>query len=120
MKTIIAGSRTATRQNVLDAISACAWSNSITTVITGKAQGADAYGEEWARSKGIQVLEFHADWAKYGKRAGPIRNVAMANAAQALIAVWDGESRGTANMIEEARNRGLKVFVFRIDAKEDE
>lgn len=38
----------------------------------------------------------------------------MADYADALIAIWDGESRGTANMIEEAEKRGLKVFVYRV------
>ena len=58
---------------------------------------------------------FPADWDKYGKRAGYLRNVQMAEYADALLAFWDGESRGTKNMIDEALSRGLKVGVKRYD-----
>lgn len=83
----------------------------ITEVVCGMAPGADACGKLWAESRGIPVKEFKADWATFGKVAGPVRNRAMAQYADALIAFWDGKSRGTKNMIEEARARGLKVFV---------
>jgi hypothetical protein len=49
---------------------------------------------------------------KYGKSAGPIRNRAMAEYAGALIAIWDGSSRGTLNMIETAKKLELKVFIY--------
>ena len=41
-----------------------------------------------------------------------IRNQVMADHADALIAVWDGASKGTADMIDRAKKRGLKVFVY--------
>lgn len=61
--------------------------------------------------------QFHADWAKFGKRAGPIRNAEMAAyAAEAngvLIAIKDPlDCRGTTSMIEEAEKVGIKTYVY--------
>jgi hypothetical protein len=85
----------------------------ITEIVSGGATGADALGERYAKEHGIKLRRMPADWAKHGKAAGPIRNREMAQVADALIAFWDGESRGTKNMIEEAEKRGLRVKVFR-------
>jgi hypothetical protein len=49
------------------------------------------------------------------KRAGPLRNFEMAKNRDGLIAVWDGQSRGTGNMIENASKLGLQVFILRND-----
>jgi hypothetical protein len=57
---------------------------------------------------------FPADWDRFGRSAGPKRNKQMAEYGDALIAVWDGESRGTKTMIEFARERGLQVYIHRI------
>lgn len=80
-------------------------------IVSGKARGADKLGEQFAEQYGIQVKEFPADWKRYGNAAGPIRNREMANYADALIAFWDGRSTGTRNMIETARELGLKVRI---------
>ena len=80
-------------------------------IVSGGARGADALGERYAKDRGYKLRVFPADWNKYGKRAGYLRNVQMAEYADALIAFWDGKSRGTANMIAEARALGLLVGV---------
>ena len=82
-------------------------------VICGMARGADLLGERYALDRGFQVQRFPADWDKYGKRAGYIRNEEMAKNADALVAFWDGESHGTKHMIELANRYGLKVRVKR-------
>lgn len=82
-------------------------------IISGTARGADSLGERYAAEKGYEVRRFPADWEKYGKSAGYRRNERMAEYADALVAFWDGESRGTANMISLAEKRGLKVRVKR-------
>lgn len=111
MKTIIAGSRSiADPETVAAAVEASGFE--IAEVVSGCCRGVDRLGERWARRHGIPIQRFPADWQKHGKAAGPIRNRSMADYADALIAIWDGESRGTANMIEEAEKRGLKVFVY--------
>lgn len=82
-------------------------------VVSGKARGADTLGEVYAKEKGLLVKEFPADWKRLGKKAGYIRNAQMADYADAVIAFWDGESRGTKHMIEIAREAGLNVKVVR-------
>lgn len=77
-------------------------------VFSGGCRGADACGESWARGLNIPVRRFPAEWKKHGKAAGPIRNRAMAQSADALVAFPGG--RGTADMVEQARTYGLKIF----------
>lgn len=75
--------------------------------------GADGLGEWYADKNGYDVKHFPADWKRYGKSAGIIRNGQMAEYADALIAFWDGKSTVTANMIERMRNKSLPVRVFK-------
>ena len=114
MKTIIAGSRTLTDSHqVVEAIRSSGFT--ITEVVSGGCPtGADHYGELWAALNAVPLRRFPADWNTHGKAAGPIRNAQMAGYADALIAVWDGKSRGTKNMIELARKNGLKVYVHNV------
>jgi hypothetical protein len=118
MRTIIAGSRSVTDYEVLmSAMMATAeegWE--ITQVISGGAAGADKLGEEFARICELPLRVFPADWKSHGKAAGVIRNIEMAQNADALVALWDGQSKGTAHMIRIAKERGLKVYVHRVDA----
>lgn len=113
MKTIIAGSRTITDYAKVCSIIEEAKIDGIviTEVVSGTAKGIDQLGERWAFFNNIPVKKFPADWDKYGRVAGIMRNQQMAEYAEALIAIWDGSSNGTRNMIQEARNRNLKVFV---------
>lgn len=115
MKVIIAGGRTITDYSLV--LSALAESQFIPTeIVSGMAPGVDTLAIQYAQENNLTLKEFHANWKEFGKSAGPRRNRQMADYADALIAIWDGESRGTKNMIEEATKRGLRVFVKRIDA----
>ena len=89
-----------------------------TEVVSGGCRGVDQAGEQWAKSRGIPIVRFLPDWDRNGRAAGPIRNVEMAKHADALVAVRrsNGASRGTDNMIYEARKRGLHTFVHLVDA----
>ena len=110
MRTIIAGSRTCNDIRELDlALGHCGWGP--TVVLDGEARGADALGEAWGTLAGVAVEPFPADWERYGKSAGYHRNEEMAARAEALVALWDGKSRGTKNMIDVARRKGLRVFI---------
>jgi len=62
------------------------------TIISGCARGADALGMLYAKLRKLPVERFPADWQKYGKQAGYLRNIEMANRADALVAFWDGRS----------------------------
>lgn len=112
---IIAGSReNITYDDVLEAIEKCPWSSEITEVVSGKARGVDTMGEQWAKENNIPIKEFPADWKNLGRKAGTLRNCQMGDYADALIAVWDGESRGTLHMTNYAKEKGLKVFVYNL------
>lgn len=111
MKVIIAGSRDITDMElVVEAVKQSGFE--ITEVVTGMARGVDTLAEEYGYQERLNIQRFYADWNVYGKMAGKIRNMAMANYAEALIAVWDGKSTGTRHMIEKALEKGMKVYVF--------
>ena len=111
MKTIIAGSRSITDPAVLrDALVKIDYT--ITEVISGGCpQGADALGEAWAQENNIPLIIYKANWDKYGRSAGMIRNELMASVADACICLWDGVSKGTAHMAEIAEETGIPVLV---------
>lgn len=83
-------------------------------VVSGAARGADQLGERYASEKGLGVNRMPADWDTHGRRAGYVRNEQMAEVADALVAFWDGESRGTKHMIDIATAKGMMVRVVRV------
>jgi hypothetical protein len=110
MKVIIAGSRSITDSlKVLAAVNQFPYD--ITQVVSGGAAGVDRLGEELAELIEIPVMRFPADWKKHGKSAGILRNEEMGRYADALIAIWDGSSRGTSHMISFMKKLGKPVFV---------
>lgn len=124
MKTVIAGSRTLCKDadsRMQDFISmdvalerAKAGGIDISEVVCGMAAGVDLAGKAWAEAFGIGVIECPADWDQYGKAAGHIRNKYMASIADAVIVIWDGESRGSKNMLENARKRKLPTLDHKV------
>lgn len=88
-----------------------------TTMINGTAYGVDSYCLEWARAVQHPVVEMPAEWDKYGKSAGFKRNLEMLDVGHAVLAFWDGQSRGTRHTIDNALNRGMPVHVFVWGAK---
>jgi hypothetical protein len=143
MRLIIAGSRTmeptsiqvmyTIRRHRISMLRDAGATDSVYLVLCGCADGVDRSGFTWARMNGIEVEFFPAwpsqqQWARkvalpgekihqiplaHGKSSGMIRNVAMAEFADALLVFWDGKSPGTAGMIKVAERGGLKVFVER-------
>lgn len=83
-------------------------------IVTGGCRGVDHSAKAWAMHHRIPHREFPADWNTHGKAAGPIRNKQMAEYADKLVALWDGESRGTLNMIQTMTREGKPVFVWPI------
>lgn len=82
-------------------------------VVSGGARGIDQLGEEFAYSRGIQVKKFEPDYKMYPSRVAPImRNKEMAKYGDSLLIIWDGESKGSANMKEEMLK--LKKPVYEI------
>jgi len=78
-------------------------------IVSGTARGADSLGERYASERGLQCTRFPADWDNLGRSAGPVRNIQMAEYADALIAFPIGKSVGTRHMISAARKRGLRI-----------
>jgi len=131
MMTIIAGSRSATKEQVFQAIEESGWAERITQVISGHAaKGGDYWGEQWAKVWGVPILTLEADWynlypdpdygipvsihqrfgAKYDNAAGVRRNERMVRIAEALIYVRIDNSRGTSDVLQRASARHLLIF----------
>lgn len=111
MKVIIAGSRSV---NSYEAVKKAVKDSGfpISEVISGTAMGIDQLGEAWALGHKISVKKFPADWNKYGRSAGFKRNEQMVEYADALIAVWDGRSKGTLHTIRLAEKAKIPLFVL--------
>lgn len=126
MRVIIAGSRSLKRschtlvaKAVLKAVTG--YGIDIDEVVCGECYSIDEAGKVWAKSMGVPVKSFPANWDKYGKRAGFIRNGDMAKYASeqndgALLGLWDGISPGSRHMIEAALQYGLSVIVWIISS----
>jgi hypothetical protein len=82
----------------------------ISLIISGGAVGVDRLGEIYAQLNDIPTLIMNANWKMDGRAAGYMRNNKMAEQADALIAIWNGHSSGTAHMIRIAKAKGLKVY----------
>lgn len=83
-------------------------------IFNGGAGGADEAAREWALSHEIGSRVFPADWATHGRAAGPIRNQQMLDEGQPdlVVALWDGSSRGTEDMIRRAVKAGVPVEII--------
>jgi predicted Rossmann-fold nucleotide-binding protein len=106
MKCIIAGGRD---YHLTDADRAFLDQLGVTEVVCGGAPGADTGGAEWARTRGLPVRYFPADWNTYGRAAGPIRNRQMAEYCREAVVLFPG-GRGTASMRGIALELGLRVI----------
>lgn len=88
----------------------------IKEIVSGNCEfSPDKWGEKWSKQYlGKEATLFPADWDKHGRSAGPIRNAQMAEYADMLLCFFDGKSRGTKNMIDQALKKGLDVHVYNI------
>lgn len=86
-------------------------------IVCGMAKGADELGYIYAKEKGLAVIEMPAKWKRpdgsTDRGAGHKRNAAMAGVSNALLAFWDGKSKGTEGMIKVAKRVGLQIRVVR-------
>jgi hypothetical protein len=117
MKLIIAGSRelNVRHDELFEILSDLGIVYKVTEIVCGCARGIDSDGREFAKRYKIKVKEFPADWTKYGSLAGHRRNLEMAVYGDALLLIWDGSSRGSANM--KARMQGLKKPIYEVVRK---
>ncbi len=78
-------------------------------VVTGGAEGIDTHAADWAKERGIERVIVKADWDRYGKSAGPIRNARMIRWRPHMVLAFPG-STGTQNMVEQARKAHIPVY----------
>lgn len=83
-------------------------------IIHGAARGADQQADIAARRLNLTRHPCPAEWDKHGKSAGPIRNRKMGDVAHGLLVFWDGESKGTADMIKYMRllNKDVRIINY--------
>lgn len=119
-KVVVAGSRTFTDYQLLrDKLDFYLQNLKDPIILHGGAEGADRLAARYAEWHWWTQWVFHPDYSKGPKFAPILRNTEMAVAGAqgpgkgALIAFWDGFSRGTAHMIETAREHGLIVKIVR-------
>lgn len=113
-RVIVAGSRTFTDYELMkEKLDLVLKNIEDITIVSGTARGADTLGERYAAERGYSVLRFPADWDRYGRRAGYLRNVQMSENAEALVAFMPhGGSRGTQMMIDIANQKDMPTRVF--------
>ena len=103
MKVIIAGGRDFNNYELLKEFCDNILNDNDHEIVSGNAKGADKLGERYSTERNLKLTLFPADWNKYNKAAGMIRNIEMAEYGDMLIAFWDQKSRGTKNMMEGLR-----------------
>jgi len=111
---LIAGSRTFNDYELLKSkVEDSVELEEVTLVISGGANGADLLAEKFALEHDLEFRCYPADWDKYGKRAGFIRNSEMVSLSDIVLLFWDGKSKGTESTLQLARNRAKPLRIFR-------
>ncbi len=114
MKIAIVGSRSFTDYALLVAEVErleASLSTKITGIVSGGAKGIDTLAEAYAREHSIPMQIIRPDYATYGRRAPLVRNKEIVKAADVVLAIWDGQSPGTAHALKMARELGIKTIV---------
>lgn len=82
-----------------------------THIVTGDARGVDNAALVTAYNRGMNVTCYPAAWAEHGKKAGMLRNSTIVEAADKVVAFWDGKSRGTRDSLIKAHAQDKILFV---------
>ena len=117
MRLGIIGSRTLNQNNVKEVIAQVISKSKtpINEIVTGGANGVDAIAEFFAKENKIKCTVFLPQYEIYGKRAPLIRNNIILENSDAILAIWDGESKGTLYTINRSKKLGLKVMIVNLD-----
>lgn len=105
MKLLVCGSRSIENDHwvfnkIDDYILELEFNRKDVTIIEGAARGVDLSAKRWAQTHGLEILEYPAEWDKYGRSAGYIRNDIMVRECDYCLILWDGESKGTRHDID--------------------
>lgn len=113
MKLLVCGGRDySDRVKVFSLLESIHAKRNITVLIEGGAGGADSLARAWARNAGVICATVNAVWDKRGRGAGPQRNTAMLSLNPDGVLAFPG-GRGTANMVQQAKDAGVKVVEVR-------
>ena len=116
---VISGSREFTEfhafANKLDDILKIHRTKNHIRLFEGGARGIDKLAYQYAIMRGIKKERFEADWDKYKKRAGILRNIEMIDAGDMVVAFWNGVSKGTKHAIDYAIKKRKRCIVIRVD-----
>jgi hypothetical protein len=88
----------------------CAAVGGFSRVVHGGAKGADFLAGEWAKTRGIPERVYKADWNRYGRRAGFVRNSKMLEAEHPDIVIAFPGGSGTKMMVRIAKDKGIAVY----------
>lgn len=108
MKLAIIGSRSLRIENLGDYLP-----ENVTEIVSGGAKGVDTSARLYAREHGIPLTEFFPDYDRYGRCAPLKRNLQIIDYADAVLAFWDGQSRGTRFVIQACREKNVSIRIFR-------
>lgn len=117
MKILVCGSRSITNQawvfeKIENFVTTFGFSKENLTVIHGGAKGIDSLAGQWAAANNVKVEVHAADWARYGRGAGIRRNKDMVLAADYVLILWDGVSKGTKNDIDLCIKNGKQYKII--------
>lgn len=84
----------------------------VTEINSGGAKGVDSCVRKYAVEHGIKLTEFLPDYRRYGRAAPLKRNLTILENAELVVAFWNGQSRGTKFVIDNAKRMGVEVKVL--------
>jgi len=114
MRVAVIGSRTFDVYSAMDrALKIIHSFEGIDEIVSGGARGADSLAEKWAKENNIPTKIFKANWERYGRGAGMIRNKDIIDRADLVVVFWDGQSKGTKNSLDRAKKAGKRYFVIK-------
>lgn len=106
MKIAVVGSRDITVEDIGKYIAGC------DEIVSGGARGVDSSAADYARRNGIKLTEFLPDYERYGRAAPIVRNRLIVDYSDAVIAFWNGRSKGTLSVIKYAEKAGKECKVI--------
>lgn len=112
MKIAIIGSRSITDYQTLKQLMSRIDMEQVSEVISGGANGADELAARWAKENGKKLTELRPDYKQHGGRAPLERNKEIVNRADVVYALWDGQSKGTAHALAEAKRQGKELHCY--------
>ncbi len=107
MKLAVIGSRNITNFDLTPFIP-----EGTTAIVSGGAKGVDSIAAAFAKRHKLELIVFKPEYDKYPGKIAPLkRNVQIVEACDMLLAIWDGESRGTKYTIDKAKEMGKPVHI---------